>query len=162
MFNKKIETQLNGQLNKELYAMYLYLSMAAYADSIGLGGIAQWFRAQSAEEFTHAMKIYNFINDKGGRVILEAIKQPKSDFKSVKQLFELALEHEQLVTDSINKLVEIAAKEKEHATASFLRWFVDEQVEEEASVMGILDKFTYIGDSGMGLIMLDRELANRK
>ncbi len=162
MFNEKIEKQLNIQINKELYAQYLYLSMAAYAESVGLPGVANWFRTQSEEEYTHAMKIYTFINEKGGRVILEALKKPKNDFKSIKQLFELALEHEQYVTDAINKLVELATKEKEHSTVSFLQWFVDEQVEEEASVNEILDKFKYISESGMGMLFLDKELANRK
>lgn len=162
MFSEKLEKELNNQINKEFYAQYLYLSMAAYAESIGLEGIAHWFKAQSAEEYTHAMKIYGFINEKGGRVVLDAIKKPKQDFKSVKQLFELALEHEKFVTDSINKLVEMAMKEKEHSTVSFLTWFVDEQVEEEASVNNILDRFKYIGESGIGLMYLNRELANRK
>lgn len=162
MLSQKLEKELNGQINKELYAQYLYLSMAAYADSIGLEGIARWFRAQSEEEYTHAMKIYDFINEKGGRVILEAIKKPKNDFKSIKQLFELALEHEELVTASINNLVELAMKEKEHSTVSFLQWFVDEQVEEEASVNAILDKFKYFDEKGMGMIFLDKELGSRK
>ncbi|MBW6516012.1 MAG: ferritin [Candidatus Cloacimonetes bacterium] len=162
MFSEKLEKELNLQINKEFYAQYLYLSMSAYAESIGLDGIAHWFRAQSEEEYTHAMKIFDFVNEKGGRVILEPIKKPKHDFKSVKQLFELALEHEKFVTDSINKLLELAMKEKEHSTVSFLKWFVDEQVEEEDSVNNILDKFQYIKDSGMGLIHLNNALGNRK
>ena len=162
MFSEKLEKELNAQINKEFNAQYVYLSMAAYAESIGLDGIAHWFRAQSEEEYTHAMKIYEFINEKGGRIILDTIKKPKSDFKSVKQLFEVTLEHEKFVTDSINKLVDLAIKEKEHSVVSFLNWFVDEQVEEEANVSKILDRFLYIGEKGIGLIYLDRELANRK
>jgi ferritin len=157
-----MEKELNLQINKEFNAQYIYLSMSAYAESIGLNGIAHWFRLQSEEEYTHAMKIYDFVNERGGRVVLDEIKKPKQDFKSAKQLFELALEHEEYVTDSINKLVDLANKEKDHATISFLNWFVDEQVEEESSVNNILNKFQYIDENRSGLYMLDRELANRE
>ncbi len=162
MFSKRMEKELNLQINKEFNAQYIYLSMSAYAESIGLNGIAHWFRLQSEEEYTHAMKIYDFVNERGGRVVLDEIKKPKQDFKSAKQLFELALEHEEYVTDSINKLVDLANKEKDHATISFLNWFVDEQVEEESSVNNILNKFQYIDENRSGLYMLDRELANRE
>lgn len=162
MFSKKIEKELNLQINKEFNAQYIYLAMSAYAETIGLDGIAHWFRLQSEEEYTHAMKIYEYINERGGKVILEEIKKPEQNFKSVKQLFELALEHEEFVTDSINKLVDLATKEKDHATISFLNWFVDEQVEEESSVNNILDKFQYIDENRSGLFLLDRELGNRE
>jgi len=162
MFSKKIEKELNLQINKEFNAQYIYLAMSAYAETIGLDGIAHWFRLQSEEEYTHAMKIYEYINERGGKVILEEIKKPEQNFKSVKQLFELALEHEEFVTDSINKLVDLATKEKDHATISFLNWFVDEQVEEESSVNNILDKFQYIDENRTGLFLLDRELGNRE
>jgi len=162
MFSKKIEKELNLQINKEFNAQYIYLAMSAYAETIGLNGIAHWFRLQSEEEYTHAMKIYEYINERGGKVILEEIKKPEQNFKSVKQLFELALEHEEFVTDSINKLVDLATKEKDHATISFLNWFVDEQVEEESSVNNILDKFQYIDENRSGLFLLDRELGNRE
>lgn len=161
MIKKKIEKELNAQINKEFYAQYIYLSMAAYAENLGLDGVAHWFRTQSEEEYTHAMKIYDFINLRGSRVILETIDKPKHDFESIKQLFELALEHEKYVTDSINKLVNLATAEKDHPTLSFLKWFVDEQVEEEDNVQSILDRFQYIDEKRSGLFLLDRELAKR-
>ena len=161
MFSKSMEKELNKQINKEFYSEYLYLSMAAYAESVGLPGIGQWFKAQAMEEHSHGMKIYGFIYDMGGKVVLEAIEKPKADFSSIKELFELSLQHEQFVTSSIHKLVDLAIKEKDHATNSFLRWFVDEQVEEEASVNAILDKLNYMKDSGIAMIMLDRELGAR-
>ena len=162
MLNEKIGKELNTQINREFYAQYLYLAMAAHADAIGLEGVARWFRAQSEEEYTHAMKIYDYVNERGAKVTLDTIKKPKQDFKSIKQLFELALEHEIFVTDCINKLVELAQKEKDHATVSFLQWFVDEQVEEEASVTKILDKFQYVDEHRSGLYLLDKELSQRK
>lgn len=162
MLNKKVEKELNSQINKELYSSYLYLSMAAYAEVQGFDGIAHWFELQAGEEKDHAMKIYSYVHERNGRVILEAIEKPQTEYKSIKELFELALGHEEYVTDSINKLVDLAIKEKDHATFSFLQWFVDEQVEEEASVNAILDKFKIMGDKGMGMLMLNKELGSRE
>ena len=135
--------------------------MAAYADYNGLPGIANWFKKQASEEHSHALKIYDFIYDKGGRVTLEAIDKPKTDFSSIKQLFEMSFEHEKYVTASINELMDIAISENDHSVTNFLRWFVEEQVEEEASVNAILDKFAYMKTDGMGMLMLDRELSER-
>lgn len=162
MLSERLLSNLNKQINKELFSEYLYLSMAAFADSEGLPGTANWFKAQAQEEHTHAMKIYEYIYDRGGRVILDAIEKPKTDFHSIKELFEMSLEHEKFVTASINELMDIALSDNDHASVSFLKWFVDEQVEEEASVNAILDKFIYMKESGIGLLMLDRELSARK
>ncbi|MCB5230112.1 MAG: ferritin [Candidatus Cloacimonas sp.] len=162
MLSERLEKELNSQINKEFYASYLYLSMAAYAEDIGLEGIAHWFRLQSEEEYEHAMKIYEFVNEKGGRVVLEAIDKPQTEYKSVKQLFELALEHEEYVTDSINKLVDLAIAEKDHSAVVFLQWFVEEQVEEEDSVNSILDKFKFMREDGMGILMLNKDLGSRE
>jgi ferritin len=161
MLTEKMERELNSQINKEFYSEYLYLSMASYADKIGLAGIAKWFKAQAAEEHTHGMKLYDFIYDMGGTVVIEGIEKPQSEFESVKELFDLSLKHEKFVTSSIHKLVDLAIAENDHATNSFLRWFVDEQVEEEATVNAILDKLSYMKDSGIAMIMLDRELGAR-
>ncbi len=162
MISKNLAKELNKQINKELYSEYLYLSMATYADDQGLSGIANWFKAQGQEEHSHAMKIYEYLYDQGKRVILDTIEKPRADFDSIKQLFDLSLEHEKYVTSSINELMDLAIKDNDHATVSFLQWFVGEQVEEEASVNAILDKFTYMKESGIGLIMLDKELSARK
>lgn len=162
MLNERLLSNLNKQINKELYSEYLYLSMAAYSEAEGLDGIASWFKVQAQEEHSHAMKIYEYIYDRGSRVVFEAIEKPQSDFDSIKQLFDMSLEHEKFVTNSINELMDIALEENDHATISFLKWFVDEQVEEEASVEAILDKFKYMKESGIGLLMLNKELAARK
>ncbi len=159
MLSKKMEKDLNAQINKEFYSEYLYLSMATFAESQGLPGIAGWFKKQAAEEHTHGMKIYNYIFERGGKVVLDQIDKPQTDFDSIKQLFELSLKHEEFVTASINKLVDLAIKESDHASRSFLNWFVDEQVEEEASINAILDRFKYIKE-GM-IIFLDKELGSR-
>jgi len=161
MLNDNIEEALNDQVNKELYSAYLYQAMGAQAEFDGFEGIASWMSVQAEEEVFHAKKIYNFINEKGGRVELESIEKPPVDFDSVQAMFEGALEHEQFVTKSINELVDLAQEENDHATEIFLQWFVEEQVEEEDSVESILDKLELIGDSGQGLLMFDKELGQR-
>ena len=161
MLKKKIEKALNEQVNKELFSAYLYQSMAAQAEHDGLEGVANWMDVQAEEEMFHARKIYDYINEQGGRVILKAIEEPPAEFESPKAMFEKALEHEQFITKSINELVDLARKENDHATEIFLQWYVTEQVEEEDNVGGILDKLELIGDQGRGMYMLDKELADR-
>jgi len=161
MLSVKLQEVLNEQINKELYSEYFYLSMEAYLRSIDLDGIANFFSVQTQEEHLHAMKIYNFIIDKGGKVVLKKIDAPPVDFKSVVDVFEQTLEHEKLVTKSINDLMDVAVKENDHAVISFLKWYVDEQVEEEANVTRILSKLKLIGGEGHGLLMIDQELAAR-
>jgi ferritin len=133
MVKKKIEAALNKQLNAELYSSYLYLSMSAYFQSINLPGFANWMRVQTQEELVHAMKFYDFINERGGRVMLQKIDSPPTKWASPLNVFESAYKHEQKVTGLINDLVNLAVGEKDHATNIFLQWFVTEQVEEEAS-----------------------------
>ena len=161
MLSIKLQEVLNEQINKELYSEYFYLSMEAYLRTIDLDGIANFFSVQTQEEHFHAMKIYNFIIDKGGTVVLKKIDAPPVDFKSVVDVFEQTLEHEKLVTKSINDLMDAAVKENDHAVISFLKWYVDEQVEEEANVTRILSKLKLIGGEGHGLLMIDQELAAR-
>ena len=161
MLKEKIEKALNEQVNKELYSAYIYQAMGAQAAHQGLDGIANWMDVQAEEEMFHARKIYDYINEQGGRAILKGIEEPPAEFDSPKAMFEKALEHEQFITKSINKLVDLAKEENDHATEIFLQWYVTEQVEEEDNVGSILDKFELIGEQGNGLFMLDKELAAR-
>jgi len=161
MIKENILDALNKQINKEFYSAYLYLSMSTYAESIGLKGFAQWLKVQSQEELDHAMRIYNYVIERGGRVKLYAIEEPKNDWKSIIEVFEDGYKHEQFMTESINNLMDLAISEKDYATVNFLQWFVNEQVEEEASFSEILDKLKLIGDDKRGLFMLDKELGQR-
>jgi len=161
MISSEMEKALNNQINKELYSSYYYYSMAAYLDNEGFEGMANFMKAQGLEETTHAQKFYDYVNEQGGRVILEAIDKPRVEFDSPKQIFELGLEHEKYVTSLINDLVKLALKENDYATKAFLDWFVTEQVEEEATMDTILNKFKIIGDSGHGLLMMDANLGER-
>ncbi|HMK82189.1 MAG TPA: ferritin [Candidatus Bathyarchaeia archaeon] len=161
MLSKKVETALNDQIQKEIYSSYLYLSMAAQFASMNLNGFAHWMKVQTDEETKHAMKIYEHVNDRNGRVILQQIDAPPSSWKSAKDMFQDAYQHETKVTESINKIVELARTEKDNATEVFLQWFVNEQVEEEASTNNILQKLQVLGDNPSALLMLDAELNKR-
>lgn len=161
MIKEKIREALNQQLNAELYSSYLYLSMAAYFESINLKGFANWMRVQTQEELVHAMKFYDFIIERGGKVVLSSIEGPPTEWASPLAVFEHAYEHEQKVTGLINNLVDLSTAEQDHATSNFLQWFVAEQVEEEASADEVVQKIKLMGDASGGLFMLDRELAQR-
>ena len=161
MIGEKIETALNEQINWELYSAYLYLSMSAYFLSINLNGFASWMRVQALEEVTHAMKFFDFINERSGRVTLLETKAPPKEWESPLAAFEDAYEHECFVSSRINDLVNLSLDEKDHASNNFLQWFVGEQVEEEASVDEVAQKLKIIGGDGGGLFMLDQELGQR-
>ena len=161
MLNKKIEAAFNEQMNAEMYSAYLYLSMSAYFESTGMAGFANWMRIQAQEEMVHAMKFFDHISERGGRVTLKVIDGPETEWKSAVAAFEHVYEHEQKVTALISGLVDLAIEEKDHASRSFLQWFVDEQVEEEDSASTVLDRLKLVGDSGDGLFMIDRELGQR-
>ena len=161
MISQKLQDTINYQINRELYSEYYYLSMASYFNSIGLNGFENFFLVQVEEERFHAMKMYNFLNERGARVYLQAIEAPKTEFKSPLEVFELAYEHEKLVSKLINELMDLAIKENDHAAKNHLDWFVEEQVEEEASMDSILNKLKLINGEGHGLLMLDAELAQR-
>ena len=161
MIGKRIVAALNEQVNAELYSAYLYLSMEAYFHDAALAGFANWMRIQTQEEVVHAMKIYDYVVERGGRVVLKAIARPQVTWKSPLDAFKAAYKHEQKVTGLINALVDLAIKEKDHATNSFLQWFVDEQVEEEASAGDIVQKLKLVERAPGGLFMLDKELAQR-
>lgn len=152
---------LNAQINAEMYSSYLYLGMEAYFQSNSLSGFAGWMRGQVQEELFHAMKIYDFVFERGGKVTLQAIKKPGSSWKSPLDAFKHVLEHEQLVTSLINDLADLAIAEKDHATLNFLQWFIAEQVEEEATAGEIVDKLKLIKNDSSGLFMLDAEMSKR-
>ncbi len=161
MLSEKMLNALNEQLNKELFSAYFYFGIAAYFKERSLDGFASWMEAQAEEELGHALRFYDYIFDRGGRVELERIEKPKQEFESPLKAFEAVYLHEVGVTQSIFKLVDLAKEENDHATYNFLQWFVQEQVEEEASTKTIVDKLKIIGDSPQGIFMLDRELGAR-
>jgi len=161
MINKKVEDALNKQLNSELYSAYLYMSMSANFESANLKGFAKWMRVQIQEEMVHVRKFYDYILQRGGKVVMTAIDGPPAGWVSPLKVFEDALKHEQLVTNLINALVNLALAEKDHATVNFLQWFVTEQVEEEASFNDVLQRLRIIGKDGGALFMLDKEMAAR-
>lgn len=161
MIKSEVLKELNSQINKEFYSSYLYLSMAMYFETKGLTGFSAWMRVQALEEETHAIKILNFVAERGGRVLLEKLDTPKHEWKSPLEAFEDAVKHEEFITASINNIVDVSYECKDHATASFLKWFVDEQVEEEATAGDIVNKLRLIGESGNGIFLLDKELGTR-
>ncbi len=159
MISAKMEKAINDQINAELYSAYLYLAMAAYFEEVDLAGCAKWMKAQTQEEMFHAMKMYDFVCERGGRVELFAIDAPPKEWDSPLSVFEHAYAHEQKVTGLINDLMELAMAEKDHATQIFLQWFISEQVEEEASANEVVQKLKLAGDHG--LFLVDRELGQR-
>lgn len=161
MIAKKMQDALNGQINAELYSSYLYLSMVAYFQSLNLPGFANWMRVQAQEEKVHAMKIYDFIIERGGRVMLDEIAKPPGEWKSPLAVFEATYKHEQKVTGLINDLADLAGREKDHATGVFLQWFITEQVEEEKNASEIMGKLQLLKDSAGSMYMLDKELGKR-
>ena len=162
MVSKKMEKALNKQITAEMYSAYLYAAMGAYFDAQNLDGFAKWMRGQAAEEMEHAMKFYGYVVETGGRVIFEALEKPPADFGKPEKVFEEVLKHERKVTRLINALVELARDEKDYATDNFLQWFVAEQVEEEATADGILQKLKMIGEHPHGIFMMNAKLGERK
>ncbi len=161
MLSDKMQNAINEQIKNELYSAYIYLSMAMYFHSVNFPGMAAWMEAQAKEEQFHAEKFMTYVNDRGGRVILQAIDQPPADFKSPLHVFEETLKHEQFVTSKIDELVKLAREENDNASLAMLQWFVTEQVEEEATADGILQQLKLIGDAPAGLFMMDRQLGSR-
>jgi len=159
--DEKMVEALNSQLNAEMYSAYLYLSMGAYFEDLDLSGFASWMKVQAQEEMTHAMKIHDYIIQRGDRVILTKIEAPQTEWESPVKAFEHVYEHEQKVTGLINQLVNLALSLGDHATNNFLQWFVAEQVEEEESSSGVLKKVKMSNDSLSAMIMLDTELSQR-
>lgn len=161
MISDKLQQELNIQINEELFSSYLYLAMSAWFESVNLHGFAHWMRVQAREENAHAEKFYKYIVERGGRVILKAIAEPKVEWASPLAAFEAAYSHERHITSRIYGLVDAATLEKDHATTNFLQYFVKEQVEEEASADGVVQILKMVGESTQGLFLLDRQLAAR-
>ena len=162
MLGKKMQDAMNEQINKELYSAYLYLSMGAWAESQNLPGFAHWMRVQFKEETGHAVKFFDHIVDRGGRVTLKAIDAPEVEFKSPLAMFEKTLEHEQFVTSLIHNLYALAVKENDYPSQVLLQWYINEQVEEEKHATYIVDTLKAVGEKGQALVMMDRELAKRE
>jgi ferritin len=161
MLSKKLEAALNKQINEEYYSSYIYLAMAAYLEDSNLDGCAHWMRMQAQEEYQHAMKIFDYMIERGARVELFEVAAPPKDWDSPRAVFEASLEHEKFMTANINKLADLAISEKDHATNNLMQWYVSEQVEEEAQVDDILKKLEMMGADGPGLFLMDRELKSR-
>jgi ferritin len=159
MLSKKILAALTEQIKNELYSEYYYLAMSDYCDSIDLPGMANFFLVKSAEERSHAMKIYGYVHDRDERVILQSIPQPKSDFSNIKEVFENMLEHEQFVTRSIHDIYALAVKENDYATQVQMQWFIEEQVEEEKEAKDYLQKVNMAGTNTGALLMLDERMS---
>lgn len=161
MLNKKLEEALNAQINAEFWSAYLYLSMSADMSAKGLPGVANWFAIQFKEEQDHAMKFFNYVISRGGKVCLKPIEAVDTKWECPLDAYTKTLEHEQKVTAMVNSLYALALEEKDYATQSMLKWFIDEQVEEEENAQAIIDTLKLIGNNGYGLYQLDKELAAR-
>ena len=161
MLKEKMLNALNEQINAEQYSALLYLSMSAWFHDKGLPGFANWMYIQYQEELTHANKLFNYVVERGEKPVLKGIDQMPVEWDGIIEIYQATLEHEQLVTSLIDNLVDVAIEVKDHATQSFLQWFVDEQVEEEANVTEILDNLKLINGQGNGIFMLDREMRGR-
>jgi ferritin len=161
MLSKTIQDAINEQIKHEINSAYLYLSMSAYSESQNLPGCANWLRLQWQEELSHALKLFTYVGERGGRVTLQAIDRPPADYQSPLDIFQQVLVHEQKVTSLINQLYATAVRENDYATQIELQWFINEQVEEEKNVSEIVAQLKIIGESGPSLLMLDRQLGAR-
>ena len=160
--NQKVQDALNKQINAELHSAYIYLSMSAHFEEQSLSGMAQWMRLQAEEEMEHAMRLYDFVHARGGKVILEAVEGPPTEWGTPVSIFEAALAHEKKITGMIHDLYGLASEEKDYPAQSMLQWFVDEQVEEEDNVGNVVDQLKMVSDDLPGLLLMDRELGARK
>lgn len=161
MISKALEEAINQQMNREMYSSYLYLAMAAFFEDKGLSGFANWMRIQAKEEDFHAMKFFDYLVARDGRVKLLDIEAPPFEWKGPLDVFEYTYTHETKVTGLINNLMKLAVEENDYAAINVLQWYVDEQVEEEESSKAIVDKIKIVGETGPGLYLLDQELAQR-
>ncbi len=161
MLKPKVLEALNNQINAEIDSSYMYLAIAAWLDSKNFHGMARWMQVQAREEWKHAMKFFGHIGERAGRVTLQGISTPQSDWDSIAQAFEQVYKHECKVTARIDALMKLAIDEQDYATQSFLQWFVNEQVEEESSALSLNEKLKMMGDGHVGLFILDSELGKR-
>ena len=162
MIEDTVEKSLNDQINHELASSYSYLAMSAHLESSVYAGFAKWMRIQAEEEKEHAMKIYSYLADRGGRIVLASLDQPRSVYESVKEIFDTALEQERRTTAQINQLYEIASGAKDYATMEFLGWFLTEQVEEEKAAENMVERISLAGGQINALLRLDYEAAKRE
>lgn len=162
MLSETLQQAINDQIKSEMDSAYLYLAMSAYLEGIHLPGGARWMRVQSREETSHAMKLFDYVLDRGGRVVLQAIEQPPATFASMLDVFQQALGHERKVTGMIHRLYDLATKERDYATQVMLQWFITEQVEEEKSAGDIVEQLKVIGDQPAALLFFDKQLAARE
>ena len=160
MLSKKIGSALNDQIEIEADSSQSYLAMASWAETNGLGGTAAFLYRHSDEERVHMLKLMKFVNDRGGRALVPALKQPQQEFKSITDIFQSLLDHETSVTASINQVVDLCLKEKDYSTHNFMQWYVSEQIEEETLARTLIDKLELIGSDKAGLYLFDRELAS--
>jgi ferritin len=156
MLKKKVEDICNRQIEREGYSSNLYLAMASWAETNGFSGVADWLYVQADEERIHMLKFIKYVNERGGKAVVPALKKPETDFKGVEELFREVLKHEEFITSSINEIVALTLEEKDFNTQNFLQWFVTEQVEEEASARVILDKVKLVGKNNM--YQFDRDI----
>jgi ferritin len=156
MMKKEVEKILVRQIEREAYSANLYLAMASWSETNGLGGVAEWMYAQADEEKTHLLKFIKFINERGGKAVIPAIAEPPAEFANIQEVFEQTLEHEQFITESINDIVGVCLDQKDFSTHNWIQWFVTEQIEEEASVCAIIDKLKLL--DGKNLYMFDRDI----
>ena len=161
MLSKKLVDALNDQIQYEYYSAFTYKAMQAYFEAEDLSGMANWMNIQFQEEMAHAEKMFQFVCETGGKANLMEIEAPRNQYNSILEIFEETLKHEQEVTSRINKLMDLAQQEKNHAAQIFLQWFITEQIEEEASVGHVIAKLKRVKEDGRGLMMIDQELANR-
>jgi ferritin len=161
MISKTIQDAFNDQISKEIYSAYIYLAMSSYFQNSNLPGCAHWMRSQYNEELGHALKLFDYVHAREGKVTLFAIPQPKTEFSSPLAVFQQALEHEREVTRMINNLYALTQKENDYASQIELQWFITEQVEEEKSAGGIVEQLKMIGDNKSNLIYIDRQLGMR-
>lgn len=158
--NQRVEKALNDQIEKEAASSQFYLAMASWAEGNGLNGTSKFFYIHSDEERFHMLKLVKFVNERGGKAVIPGLEKPTEVFKSLEQVFQLLLDHEIMVTDSINNLVDVCLQEKDYTTHNFVQWYVSEQLEEEALARTVLDKIKLIGNDKGGLYLFDRDLEN--
>jgi ferritin len=161
MLSETVQQALNKQITYEFSAAHAYMAMSAYFESLNLTGFAKWFRVQAGEEREHALRFFDYVNDRGGRVTLGAVAEPQGEFASPLDAMEHALQHERNVTAAIHSIYALALRENDYATQSMLKWFIDEQVEEEKNADEVIQRLKLVGDDGTGLLMIDRQLAER-
>lgn len=162
MISKQMAEKLNEQLNKEFYSAYLYLNISASCSSVGFNGAANWFFSQYQEENFHAMKLFRYLDEQSVHIELKNVKAATVKAETLLDFYQLALGHEQEMTSALNELSDYAFQEKDHATYSLLQWYVNEQVEEESTLNQIIDQIKIVGDNGLGLLTIDKELGARQ